>query len=508
MAVIHPILKAEELTIRFGDFEANKDITLSVYAGEIHSIVGENGAGKSTLMKMLYGVYTPTEGSIRVDGLEVQMTPAVAIKKGIGMVFQDFRLIPAFSALDNILLAMPKEERKKGRDQIRRKIEEISERYRIPVNPDMLVANMDLGQRQRVEIIKVMMMGKMRVLIFDEPTSVLTDEEAVEFIHMISSLRDGGYAIILITHKLDEVISCSDKITVLRHGAVAARQSRKNGFNKEELIQSMMGGTVELHSTYDDMKKAVVQQVPMLSMKAVEIHNSHGITLLRDANLDLHGGEITGLAGISGKGQRELLDVLYGVQKPVSGTVLSDESDLTGKSIEERIRRGITLVSEDPIRDNVVPGMRIFEHFAIENPNLKYKKIGIDWDELKDSMDQLDEIQKLRIPDKNRIVSSLSGGNIQRVMLARAAMKHPKVLLASYPSRGLDVGMVETVHQIFIRLRNEGSAILFVSEDLDELLSVSDRIVIITGNTLSRPYAPDELTRTQIGELMVGGDAA
>lgn len=500
-----PIIKTNRLKIQFGDFVANQNINLSVYAGQIQSIVGENGAGKSTLMKMLYGTYRPTAGEILVDGKPVEMTPLLAMKLGIGMVFQDFRIIPAFTALENILMALPKEKRRKPKDQIREEIKSLSEKYQIPVEPDMLVGEMDLGQRQRVEIIKVLMMGKMRVLIFDEPTSVLTQQEAVAFIKMLQSMRDDGYAILLITHKLHEVMACSDVITILRHGEIVEKEKKEKGYDKDQLISKMMGGEVVIHNNYDDQKKAAAQQDILLEGKDFSVYNAQHRELIKHANLQMKSGEIIGLAGISGRGQRELLETLFGVTPLKKGTIYIRQKDMTQASIQERIDAGVALISEDPKRDNVVAGMSIYEHFALNGPEIKYKKVGIDWKDLQQQMDDSKAVTQLGVPEKNRELATLSGGNIQRCMLARAVMKQPKILLASYPSRGLDVGTVEMVHQTLVELRNQGCSILLVSEDLEELMSVSDSIVVITGDTLSEKIDPKETSSMEIGERMIGG---
>lgn len=504
--IVHPIIKTELLGIKFGDFEANKNINLNVYPGQIHAIVGENGAGKSTLMKMLYGVYKPTSGKIRVDGIELNMTPTLAINSGIGMVFQDFRLIPAFTVLENILMAMPEKERKASKEEIGNKIREISSRYKITIDPDMLVANMDLGQRQRVEIVKVLMMGKMRVLIFDEPTSVLTQEEAREFIGMLRSLRDDGYAVLLITHKLKEILACSDVITVLRRGEIVASQTKDEGFDQEWLINRIMGGEINIQNNYDAMKKKFDDRLSILKCIGLQIKNDDGLTLLHNADLNLVSGEITGLAGISGKGQRELLDVLFGYRHASAGVISICNEVMTNKSVKDYIKSGVALISEDPKRDNVVPGMKIYEHMALETENVKYKKIGIDWEQMIESIKESKVSEQLKLPEVHRVLGTLSGGNMQRCMIARNVMRKPKVLLASYPSRGLDVGMVEEVHKILVNLRNDGCAILFVSEDLEELLAVSDTIVVMTGTTLSQKYNPKKVSIAEIGELMVGGN--
>lgn len=501
-----PIIATSQLKIQFGDFVANQNINLKVYAGQIQAIVGENGAGKSTLMKMLYGTYTPTSGMILVDGKEVSMTPMLAMKLGIGMVFQDFRVIPAFTALENILMALPKEKRRLPKDEIRKEIREISQKYKIPVEPDMLVGEMDLGQRQRVEIVKVLMMGEMRVLIFDEPTSVLTQQEAQEFVKMLQSLRDDGYAVLLITHKLHEVMACSDVITVLRHGKIVEKEKREKGYDKEQLVSKMMGGEIKIHNNYDEQKAEYPEKKTVLFGKNFSVYNAQHREILKNINLEMKAGEIIGLAGISGRGQKELLETLFGVSAMEKGQLLIEEQDMTQSAIGERINAGMALISEDPKRDNVVAGMSIYEHFALNGSPVKYKKVGIDWEDLKKQMDAAPEVRQLGVPEKHRVLGTLSGGNIQRCMLARAVMKKPKVLLASYPSRGLDVGTVEMVHQTLVNLRNEGCSILLVSEDLEELLSVADSLVAITGDTLSEKINPKETTSLEIGELMIGGN--
>ena len=501
----NPIIKTNQLKIRFGDFVANQNINLSVYAGQIQSIVGENGAGKSTLMKMLYGTYKPTSGEILVDRERVHMTPQIAMRLGIGMVFQDFRIIPAFTAFENIMMALPKEKRKRPKEEIKKEICEISQKYKIPVDPDMLVGQMDLGQRQRVEIIKVLMMGKMRVLIFDEPTSVLTQQEAQEFIKMLQSMRDDGYAILLITHKLHEVMACSDVITVLRHGEIVEKEEKENGYDQERLISKMMGGEVTIHTDYEDQKKVFEKEEVLLEGKDMSIYNAQHRELIRHGNLTMKAGEIIGLAGISGRGQRELLETLFGVNVLKMGQLTIDGKDMTKSSIRDRIEAGMALVSEDPKRDNVVAEMKIYEHFALNGPEISYKKVGINWKDLTDKMDTSKAVKELGVPEKTRELATLSGGNIQRCMLARAVMKQPKILLASYPSRGLDVGTVEMVHQTLVELRNQGCSILLVSEDLEELLSVSDSIVVISGDTLTEKLDPKTTSALEIGDLMIGG---
>jgi len=503
-----PLLETQDLTIKFKDFVANDAVSLKFYRGFIHSIVGENGAGKSTLMKMLYGVYKPTSGKIIVDNRQVEMTPTIAMQKGIGMVFQDFRLVPAFTALENIMMALPKEKLKLGKAEICRQIQEISEKYKILIDPNMYVWEMDLGQRQRVEIVKVMMMGEPSLLIFDEPTSVLTVHEAKAFLDMLVELKNNNIAVALITHKLNEVLSVSDTISVLRHGKVMCSIEKEEGFNKEHLIELIMGvGEGERNNTEALERTKITESKPMLTCKHMRITDEHARTILSKADLTVNSGEIVGVAGISGRGQRELLESIFGIRDLAGGQIYIEEKEYTKSSIKERIESGLSFISEDPKRDNVVVGMEILNHFALTNIDVDKKGFDYDWGKLQERLEADNNVKSLGVPQLNRQMSTLSGGNIQRSVLARAAISEPKVLLASYPIRGLDIGTAENVHKILIQLRNQGSAILLISEDMDELFEMSDSIVVLTNNTISKKYNPKEVTPYEIGELMIGGAA-
>lgn len=501
-----PFLETVDLTIKFKDFVANDAVSLQFYKGFIHSIVGENGAGKSTLMKMLYGVYHPTSGKIKVDNQVVEMTPTIAMEKGIGMVFQDFRLIPAFTALENIMMALPKSKLKLGRAEICKEIKEISEKYKIAIDPDMYVWEMDLGQRQRVEIIKVMMMGKPELLIFDEPTSVLTVHEAQAFLEMLVELKNNNIAVALITHKLNEVLAVSDTISVLRHGKVKCTIEKEEGFDKEKLVGLIMGVEEGEKNTVKSFDRLEIKEVhPMLECKDMRIKDEHGRSILKHASLTVNSGEIVGVAGISGRGQRELLESIFGLKDIAEGTIKIDSVDFTDKETIDRINSGMSFISEDPKRDNVVEGMEIRDHFVLAGVTPDSKGLDYDWKKLQQSLESEDYVKDLGVPQLNRQMSTLSGGNIQRAVLARAAIRRPKVLLASYPIRGLDIGTAQTVHRILIQLRNQGSAILLVSEDMDEIFEMSDSIVVLSNNSITEKFDPKKITPYEIGELMIGG---
>lgn len=505
-----PLIEVRHMTMKFGSFVANEDICLKIEAGKIHAIVGENGAGKSTLMKVLYGVNIPSEGELLFDGVPKKLTsPAKAIAKGIGMVFQDFRLIPAFTALENILLALPKAEAKK-RGEVRRRIIEISEKYRIPVNPDQYVWEMDLGQRQRVEITKVLLMPGTRALIFDEPTSVLTEHEAKSFVEMLGQLRDDGYAVLFITHKLNEVLACADSITVLRHGKITHQRERAEGFNKDDLIRSMMGdeegGRYIDYSKWRTVPFTSSDPCPSLKCEHLDIMDDHGRRIIGDVNLELRRGEIYGLAGISGRGQREFVETLFGLRVPLDGKIYMSDADVTRAGIDKRLEHGMAFISEDPLRDNVVPGMSIFEHMALAGAPVKTKGLNIDWKDLKDDLAHEKAMKELGVPEVSRKLETLSGGNVQRAVLARAIIKAPTVLLASYPSRGLDIGTVLTVHQFLLTLKNQGCSILLISEDLGELFDLSDRLGVIADQALTGPLDPLKVGQLEVGEMMLGGN--
>lgn len=504
-----PIIEVRNMTMKFGDLIANENINLKIYGGKIHAIVGENGAGKSTLMKVLYGVNIPTEGELLFDGAVQKITsPAQAISLGIGMVFQDFRLISAFTALENILLALPKKENK-NRAEVKQKIIEVSRKYHIPVDPNQYVWEMDLGQRQRVEITKVLLMPNTRVLIFDEPTSVLTEHEAKAFVRMLKQLRDDGYGILFITHKLHEVMACADSITVLRHGKITQVTERSEGFNRKDLIRSMMGDEAGSRYIDYDLWKTIpfnsVDPCPTLYCEHLDIMDDHGRKIIEDINLNLRRGEIYGLAGISGRGQRELLETLFGLRAPLKGVMKVGDWDITKIGIDKRLELGMAFISEDPLRDNVVPGMSIFEHMALAGVPLKTKGLNIDWDDLKEDLSHEKAMKKLGVPEISRKLETLSGGNVQRTVLARAIMKAPKLLLASYPSRGLDIGTVLTVHRFLLSLKEHGCTILLISEDLGELYDLSDRMGVIADHKIYGPLDPNTVTQFEIGEMMLGG---
>lgn len=502
-----PLMETKGLSKRFGDLVANDRIDLRVEAGQIHAILGENGAGKSTLMKMLYGVYAPDEGTVLLDGRPVSLhPPSLARAHGISMVFQDFRLIPALTVLENIALAVPQNGVWLRRTRLRQRILEVAERYLIDVNPDAYVWQLDLGQRQRVEIIKVLVMDSTRIVIFDEPTSVLTPHEVDAFLKMLGKLREDGYGILLITHKINEVLACADRVTVLRSGRVTYTCDRVDGFVEEQLVFEMMGG--KYAPAPSRLANAGRKNTKVLQAGDLTVSDDRGREVLRNVELALYEGEILGVAGISGNGQRELVETLFGLRAPKSGRILIDGKDLTGLSLGRYIEAGMAYVPEDPLKESVIPGFTILEHMVLAGLPMTPKGWGIDWQRVQSNLSRYDEVGTIGLAAADRRADQLSGGNVQRLVLARALVCNPRILLVSYPSRGLDIRTTHSIHKLLFSLRQKGSAILLISEDLSELFGVSDRIVVLGNQRIYGPYDPQKSDPYQIGNVMLKGETA
>jgi ABC-type uncharacterized transport system ATPase subunit len=498
-------IRVTNLTKRFGNFTALGQVDFSVYGSEVHAVLGENGAGKSTLMKLLYGVYTADEGNIHIHGRQMSgYSPAIAKSAGIGMVFQDFRLIPALTVWENISLSLPREKFWLRRGQLIERIRQLSARYDLDVKPEAFVWELDLGQRQRVEIMKALMLPNAKVIILDEPTSVLTPQEVEAFLAMVARLRADGYGMILITHKIKEVLACADRVTVLRHGKVCYTENRREALEETVLVSAMMGG--QQVPVIGDKEPAAYDVEPILRLNRLSIVDDHGRLIVEPISMDFYPGEIIGVAGISGNGQREWAETLYGQRQPYGGEIFVGGRKSGTAGSREMLQQGVVYCPEDPIADSIVPGLTVLEHMVLAGLPMIPKRGDTDWRLVRDRMKQVEAVHTLRVAEPERMASSLSGGNIQRMILARALSRDPQIMIVAYPTRGLDIATAKATHQLLLKARQTGTLIILISEELTELFELSDRIVVLSQKKAHGPILPAQTDPYEIGKLMTKGD--
>lgn len=496
-------IELKNITKTFGSVVANKNVSLTVNRGEILSVLGENGSGKTTLMNMISGIYFPDDGQIFVDGEEVVIrSPKDAYDLKIGMIHQHFKLVDVFTAAENIVLGL-KEDTKFDMKSVEKKVAEISERYGFSVDPSKKIYEMSVSEKQTVEIIRVLYRGA-DILILDEPTAVLTPQETKKLFGILKRMRDDGKAIIIITHKLNEVLSLSDRVSVLRKGEYIGTIETKDA-NESILTEMMVGKKVSLN-----IERTVPENpVDRLKVKGINCINREGVTLLSDISFTARSGEILGIAGIAGSGQRELLEAIAGLQHLDSGEIMYDDPktgktenliDKTPLQIREMGVR-LSFVPEDRLGMGLVGNMDIIDNMMLRSYR-KGKGMFLERKAPRNLADSIIEELGVVTPDANTPVRRLSGGNVQKVLVGREIASSPTVLMAAYPVRGLDINSSYLIYNLLNDQKKKGVAVIFVGEDLDVLLELCDRIMVLSGGKVTDIVDARTATKEQIGLLM------
>lgn len=496
-------LELRGITKRFGKLVANDNINITVESGEIRSLLGENGAGKSTLMNVLYGLYSADEGQILLDGKVQNFSgPGDAMAAGIGMVHQHFMLIPVFTVAENVVLGNEPTSKFGGLDldAARKRVKEISDRFGFNVDPDALVEDLPVGVQQRVEIIKALSRNA-KVLVLDEPTAVLTPQETDELMQIMRSLAKAGTSIIFITHKLREVQAVADRITVIRLGKVVGEASPKD--SAEKLATLMVGREVDLK-----VEKSKVQTGKVvLEVESVSILDDRAQLSVNDVSFEVRAGEVFAIAGVQGNGQTELAEALVGLRNPIkgSGFIKLSGRDLGGQSVREHLESGIGYIPEDRKKDGLVSEFSVAENFMLNGSYSKpfAKGLNIDIAEREKLAGELIKRFDVRTQSTGSLAGNLSGGNQQKVVVARELSRDVQLLIAAQPTRGVDVGSIEFIHEQIIAERNSGKAVILISTELDEVLALADRIAVMYRGKIVG-IVDASATREQLGKMMAG----
>ncbi len=497
-----PILEMKGITKTFGSVTANENVDLTLYPGEIHALLGENGAGKSTLMNVLNGIYRPNSGEILHKGKKVTIrSPKHAVDMGIGMVHQHFRLIPTLTAAENVFLYMPKCNLVLKKKEMEEQIRKWSEEFHLEVEPSALIWQLSVGEQQRVEIVKLLSRGA-EILILDEPSAVLTAQEAKEMFRVLRSMADSGKSVVVISHKMNEVMEFAERITVLKGGKVEDTMVAADA-TVERLTRAVVGEReLKPHKNEGGSR----QENVVLDVKDLSVKNDRELMAVKNLSLQIHAGEIFGIAGVAGNGQKELAEAIAGLRKAETGAIVLNGEDVTGQNAKARIKKRIGFIPEDRLSMGLVPGMtmeenRILKEFDTDRFSkhhiLKRKVI-------KETVQ--DEISRYEIKTagEKSPVSLMSGGNQQKLLVAREIGGDPTLLIAVYPSRGLDIGAAEAIHEILLEQCKKGVAVLLVSEELDELFQMADRIGVLCSGELMATLEKKEADYDTIGRLMSG----
>ncbi len=499
-----PVLEMKNITKQFPKVLANDDISIKLNKGEILSLLGENGAGKSTLMNILYGLFQPSSGEILLEGEPLELaSPREAIDKGLGMVHQHFMLVETLTVTENIILG---NEPGKGGvidyKEAKKEVKEISEKYHLAINPDSIIENLAVGLQQRVEILKALY-RRAKILILDEPTAVLTPQEVDELFEVIRELRDRGVSIIIITHKLEEVMEISDRVYVLRRGKLVGERKTAE-VTKNDLANLMVGREVVLTV---EKKPKEVSGAPRFELEEITVPGDKGVEAIKDLSLSILPGEIVGIAGVDGNGQSELAEAIMGLRKIERGRLLFKGEDCSRLSTRERIRKKFSYVPADRQRYGLVMSFEVAENCVIgqhlQEPFSKGINLNLPY--IEEYSEKLVEDFDIRTPSVHVPASNLSGGNQQKVILAREFSRSPDFLLVSQPTRGLDVGAIEYIHNQILRMRDEDVAILLISLELEEIFSLSDRILVLYEGRIVGEFRPEKTDEKEVGYYMTGG---
>ena len=540
-----PILEMRGITKRFTGVVANDRVDFDVRAGEVHTLFGENGAGKSTLMRVLYGLYRPDAGEIRIDGVPVVISsPADAIRRGIGMIHQHFMLVQTLTVADNVALGLPSSRGPlTDPDRVSARIRQLSEAYHLRVDPEAVVWQLSVGERQRVEIVKALYRN-VSLLILDEPTAVLTPQEVDDLFAVLRRMAADGKGLVFISHKVNEVLGLSDRITVLRAGRNVGTMPVAEA-SRDRLVQMMVGHALEApepsvtgaigegpapgrphvaaepppartpveHAAAAPAASAgtvsagaVPTSQGRLAVRDLRVKGDRGVEAVRGITLEVHAGEIVGIAGVSGNGQRELAETISGLRRPTSGSILLDGTELAGGTPARGRAAGLGYVPEERMRDGVVADFSVAENLIlVDSQGPAFSRFGfLRSGQIRRRCEALVAAFDIRTPGLDTPVRNLSGGNIQKLIMARELSRGPRVLLVAQPTRGIDVAAAQYIHARLREQRREGTAVLIVSEDLDEVMSLADRVLVMYEGAIIGEADPRTSTRAEIGLMMAG----
>lgn len=498
-----PAVELNHITKRFAKVLANDDVSITIHKGEVVALLGENGAGKSTIMKILYGLYHATSGEILIDGKKEKIdSPKDAVGLGISMIQQHFSLVPAHTVTENIILGNCKsviDYKAKEKE-----IQELADKYDFKVSATDYIRDLPVGSQQKVEILKALYLNA-RILIMDEPTAVLTPQESVTLMEFVRDYASKGNSVVFITHKMKEVMEVSDRIIVMRNGCVTGTLE-KSKTNERELAKIMVGH--ELEEIETPKGEEYLSRKKRLVVKQLSVEHKNEVPLLSDINFEIHEGEIFGVAGVSGNGQQELCEAIYGYLDPTKGNVELDGEDITHLNVRNHISRGVGYLASDRYRFSMIADMTLSENMLLKASYLKkwIKKGLINWKKLDDYTEAAIKKYTIKAPDHSINAGSLSGGNQQKVVVAREVDMGDKLIIIDQPTRGLDIGAINYVHKTILNEKAKGKSILLVSTELSEIFALSDRIAVLYKGKIMGIYKNGQLTTDKIGLLMAGYD--